>query len=276
VTSTRRPGTPTPIQGGIATIGVVGAPRDLNPAFDPRGLPGALFRPVVEGLFDTDAEGRPRPWLAESVPGPGQGIAADGRVVIVRLRQGVAWEDGRPFTSRDVLFTHQAGRNPNNPFPDDVAAAYRAIRTVDALDSYTVRLALDAPGTPYLRAFAPILPAHLFNDQTTLTDHPYGRAPFGTGPFRFAEWVPGDSLILGRSMSYRETDRPYLDAIAYRFFPDQTAADAALASDELDLLLTPDLATFVPAGKLMLRGVAPRRNAPPTWNAREWWRDKGK
>ena len=183
--------TPVPRRGGTASIGIIGDLRQLNPAFGGATLQGAIFRPVVEGLFDFDGQGQPRPLLAESVPTRGRGISDDGTTIIIRLRQGVAWEDGKPFTADDVVFTLAAGKNPNNPFADEVAAAYRTIRAADALDPYTVRLTLTAPGSDFLRAFAPVFPAHLFNGVTDLVNQPYARAPFGTGPFRVADLVPG-------------------------------------------------------------------------------------
>jgi peptide/nickel transport system substrate-binding protein len=266
--------TATPRAGGRATIGVVGDLRAINPAFDQIGLAATLFRPVVEGLFDFDPAGKPRAWLAESVPSPGNGLSVDGKVAIIRLREGVAWEDGRPFTANDVLFTYAASQNPDNPVAPAITSAYRAIRAVDELDSYTVRLTLDQPGDAYLRAFSPIFPAHLFNGQTNLVTHPYARAPFGTGPFRFGEWVPGTSLTLVRSASYRVQGRPYLDTIVFRAFPDQATAEAAMRTGVVDLLLTADGQGLMtpPTGPGAIRDVAPARNVPPTWDAGDWWR----
>lgn len=266
--------TPAPQRGGRATIGIVGDLRDLDPAFATTGLAATLFRPVVEGLFDFDASGQPHPRLAERVPTADDGISPDGTVVILRLRQGVAWEDGQPFTAADVLFTLAAARDPNNPFAPEIAAAYRTIRAADALDPYTVRLTLTAPGDTYLHVFSPVLPAHLFNGQTDLPASFYARAPFGTGPFRFAAWTPGQSLLLTRSDSFRAEDRPYLDAILFRAFPDRAAAETALRVGTIDLLLAPDNASFVtPPGRATpIRGLSPPRGLPPTRNAGDWWR----
>src|SRR5207302_219148 len=83
------------------------------------------------------------------------------------------------------------------------------------------------PDATYLRAFATIYPAHLFDGRTRLVDDPYGRGPVGTGPFRFREWAPGDHLTLARNPIYREAGRPYLDELVFRFFPDAAAAAAA-------------------------------------------------
>jgi len=266
--------TGTPQYGGRATVGIVGDLRAIDPAFATVGLAATLFRPIVEGLFDFDANDQPRPWLAEAVPARGQGVSNDGTVVIVRLRQGVAWEDGRAFTAADVLFTLAAARDPANAFAPEVAAAYATIRTADALDPYTVRLGLTAPGDDYLRAFSPVFPAHLFNGRTGLADSPYARAPFGTGPFRVADWTPGESLLLTRSASYRLTNRPRLDAILFLAFSDQATAETALREGRIDLLLTPDAQTFFapPGGNTAIRGLSPQRTVPPTWNAADWWR----
>jgi len=266
--------TVTPQRGGRATIGVVGDLRAIDPAFATVGLAATIFRPIVEGLFDFDASGQPRPWLAEAVPARGRGVSDDGTTVIVRLRQGVAWEDGRALTAADVLFTLAAARDPANGFAPELAAAYATIRTADALDPYTVRLGLGAPSDEYLRAFSPVFPAHLFNGHTGLMGSPYARAPFGTGPFRLADWTPGESLLLTRSASYRGTDLPYLDTLLFLAFPDQAAAETALREGRIDLLLTPDARTFfAPArGNTKIRGLAPTHDAPPTWNAADWWR----
>jgi peptide/nickel transport system substrate-binding protein len=269
--------TPVPRRGGSLTIGFVGELGDLNPGFADNALAATLFRPVVEGLFATDNQGRPQAWLAESVPSPGKGVSEDGTVVILRLRQGVAWEDGRPLTGEDLRFTHAAVRDRANPFPAEVVAAHEAIRTLDVLDPYTVRLGYDsaaatAGGTPsFLRTFPVVYPAHLFNGLTGLVGHPYGRAPFGSGPFRFREWVPGDHLTLARSGTYRDGGRPYLDEIVYRQFPDQAVAEAAQDAGLVDLLLAPDAASFLPPLPDDLRGVVLFPGSPPTRSAHEWW-----
>jgi peptide/nickel transport system substrate-binding protein len=268
--------TPGPQPGGSATIGFVGTLADLNPAFDPEGLAATLLRPVVEGLISFAPDGQPHAWLAESVPAPHGGVSDDGRVVIFRLRQGIAWEDGQPFTADDLVFTYHAYRDPTNPFTDAARAPYQMMQAVDALDAYTVRVAYSQPAAPYLHAFTMIFPAHLFNGQTHLTGAPYNRAPFGTGPFRVQEWVPGDHLTLVRSSSYRDSGRPYLDAIVYRPFATLGAAEAALRAGTIDLLLEPT--TQAPSGvragpsSRSLHGLLPAPDQPVTWNSADWWR----
>ena len=269
-------GTATPIvprYGGSVTIGFVGALDDLTPAVAGNALASAIFRPVVEGLFTFDRAGQPRPWLAESVPVVGNGISGDGKVVILRLRQGVAWEDGRALTSEDVRFTRAVALDPANGLPEEVVAANRAIQTLDILDPYTVRLGYAGPDDSFLRAFPILFPAHLFNGQTTLAGHPYGRAPFGTGPFRFREWVPGDHLTLTRSGSYRDGGRPYLDEIVYRQFPDQPAAEAARRAGTIDLIIAADAASFVEPLPSRLHGLDPYAGIP-TRSAQEWWKGR--
>lgn len=234
------PAAASPGRGGRVTIGVTEEPATLNPAFATTPAAAVLSRLIVEGLIAFDAKGRPRPWLAEELPTPANGgVSADGKVVIFKLRQGVTWEDGKPFTADDILFTYMAYRNPDNTFTGDEVAAYQHLQAVDALNPYTVRLAYDRPNVNYLRAFSTIFPAHLFNRLTRLVDHPYNRAPLSTGPFRFREWVIGDYLTLERNPRYREPGEPFLDEITFRFFPDANAAAAALRDGRVDLLLDP-------------------------------------
>lgn len=268
--------TPTaaPRRGGAATIGVVGGLHQINPAFGGSNLPETIFRPVVEGLFDFDAGGRPQPWLAENVPSRGRGVSDDGLVIILRLRQGVAWEDGKPFVADDVIFTLAVGRDPANRFDPAITEAYRSIRSADALDAYTVRLALVAPGDTYLRAFAPVFPAHLFGGATNMNEQPYARAPFGTGPFHFADWIPGESLTLRRNPSYRLSDRPFLEALTFRAFPDDAAIEAALRAGAIDLALSADGQRLVAPQGGAIVGLGSRGSAPPTWNAGDWYRGR--
>ena len=266
--------TPAPRRGGDVSIGVVGELRQINPAFGGANLPTTIFRPIVEGLFDFDAAGRPQPWLAESVPSRGRGVSDDGLIVIVRLRQGIAWEDGKPFIADDVVFTLAVGQDPANRFDPTIAEAYQSIRSADALDAYTVRLALVAPGDAYLRAFSPVFPAHLFGGMTDINAQPYTRAPFGTGPFRFADWIPGQSLTVRRSPSYRRGDRPFLEALTFRAYPDEAAAAAALRAGAIDLVLSADGRRLVAPQGGAIYGIAPRDNLPPTWNAGDWYRGR--
>lgn len=232
-------------RGGRVTIGVTGALTTLNPAFGATPLVATVTRPMVEGLVDFDDEGRPQPWLAEALPTVANGgVSADGTVVTWKLRQGVAWDDGQPFTAADVVFTLAAARDPANPFTGDFLAPLANIRVADALDPYTVRLTYTRPDATYLQAFSTIYPAHLFNGLTTLVGQPYNRGPVGTGPFRFREWAPGDHLTLERAPSYREPGRPYLAELVFRFFPDDAAATKALRQGAIDLLLDPAAGDF--------------------------------
>jgi peptide/nickel transport system substrate-binding protein len=266
--------TPAPRRGGGAIIGVVGDLRQMNPAFGGANLPTTIFRPVVEGLFDVDAQGQAQPWLAESVPSRGRGISDDGLIVIIRLRQGIAWEDGKPFVADDVVFTLAVGQDPANRFDPALTDAYRTIRSADALDAYTVRLTLVAPGHTYLRAFSPVFPVHLSNGATDLANQPYARAPFGTGPFHFADWIPGESLTLRRSPSYRLGDRPYLEALTFRAFPDAAAAETALRAGTIDLALSADGQRLIAPQDGAIYGLAPQDNRPSTWNAGDWYRGR--
>lgn len=147
-----------------------------------------LGYPLVTLVYDTllwrDADGVPRPWLAESVE-----TSTDGRRVTIRLAGGARWHDGSPVTADDVVFTfgHVAARvHPR--FTPEVAA----VEQVTPTDAATVEIALAHPAPGFADqplADLPILPAHLWRDLPPGQLAPAG-LPVGSGPYRLVEHRP--------------------------------------------------------------------------------------
>ncbi len=109
------------------------------------------------------------------------------------------WQDGVPFTSRDVKFTYDAIMNPAN----DVISrhGYDIVRSVDTPDPLTVRFHLRKRFAPFVSVVfgesdSPygVLPAHVLAKYSSLNDVPFNSAPIGTGPFKFVRWVRGDRI----------------------------------------------------------------------------------
>jgi peptide/nickel transport system substrate-binding protein len=216
------------------------------------------------------------PWLAERWES-----SADGRVHTLHLRQGVAWSDGTPFTSADVLFTLKAAVDPK------AAPALASTLTIDGRpitatspDAATVVLTFPSPsglGLQLLEAL-PILPKHKLEAALiagTFADAWGSATPpadiVGTGPFVFKEYVPGQRIVLDRNPRFWRTapdgqPLPYLDRLVLDVVPDQNAEFVRLQSGALDLVradLRPE--DFVPvrraeeAGtlKMVELGVSP-------------------
>ncbi|MFQ5877170.1 MAG: ABC transporter substrate-binding protein [Acidobacteriota bacterium] len=197
-------------------------------------MPSVLVqRLVAEGLVDHDADLRPVPRLAES-----WNFSPDGRVLTFRLRRGVRFHDGSPFTSADVLHTYRRIIDPASRAVGRLDA-FLPVEKVETPDPLTVRVTYRHPYAPALRGWeAPILPRHLDTSED-LAASPLNRAPVGTGPFRFASWEAGQRIVLTANEAYWG-GRPYLDSFVFQVIPSQETRLQALLAGEVDYAhLTP-------------------------------------
>jgi peptide/nickel transport system substrate-binding protein len=191
------------------------------------------------------------PWLAESWT-----QSPDGRTFTLKLRQGVAFSDGVPFTSADVLFSFRALYDP--AVASELATAMRPgdkALEVSAPDAGTVVVTLPVPFAPGLRLLdsLPIVPKHKL--ETALNAGHFAEAwgpsrPLsdmaGLGPFVLQEHVSGQRLVFARNPHYWRraadgTPLPYLDTLTVRIIPDQTTEALRLQAGETDLMANGDI-----------------------------------
>lgn len=177
------------------------------------------------------------PSLAVEVPSlDNGGISRDGLRYTFRLRRGVTWHDGRPFTAADVAFTHKALMDP----AIDVRgrAGWNKVSGVDTPDDATVVFRFSAVDAPFLDRVATlgILPRHILGELSgaEIKGHRWFRAPVGLGPFVFKEWVPGSHLVLARNPGYWKPGRPYLDRVIYKIVPDANTLLNQLETGDID------------------------------------------
>ena len=132
--------------GGLLKVLWWQGPTLLNPHFAVGTKDQDGSRLFYEPLAGWDAEGNLRPILAESIPGREDGtLAADGKSVTWKLKKGVKWHDGQPFTADDVVFTWQYSRDPATAAV--TSGSYRDI-TVEKVDQHTVTVKFQQP-TPF-------------------------------------------------------------------------------------------------------------------------------
>lgn len=219
-----------PAPGGTYIEGLAGSPQAINPLFcqlneADRDLCSLIF----EGLTGLDERGNVVPALAE-----GWEISPDGLLYRFSLRQDVLWHDGAPFTSRDVLVTINAIRDPDFPGLPDLAALWSAV-AVAAPDPYTVEFTLKEPFAPFLDYTRQgVLPAHLWESIPTamMLQSQLIALPIGTGPFRVAE-VSAQRVRLEPSPYWRGR-LPYLEAVEFRFYADYPMLMTAFQQGEVD------------------------------------------
>jgi peptide/nickel transport system substrate-binding protein len=197
-----------------------------------------LLRLVYDPLIACDRAGNPVPALAAVVPTRANGgISRDGLTVTYRLRRGVRWHDGTPFSSADVAASFRAVMDPRSVVQS--RHGYDAVARVDTPDRYTVRFRLKRPfapfvGTVFAESDAPyyIAPAHLLGNGP-LAQSSLNAAPVGTGPYRVARWARGDRLELAANASYWNGS-PSIPRIAVRFIADENTQLVGLRSGDVD------------------------------------------
>jgi len=168
-------------------------------------------------------------------------ISEDHLTYTFRLRQGVQWHDGHPFTAADVEFSYNTIKNPKVDAPH-LRNYFRDVERMEVLDPYTVRFTCRQPYFMALEVLGglPILPKHIF-ERGDFNTHPNGRHSIGTGPYVFDSWETGKQVVLVRNKSYWNRDkRPHLDRIVFKIITDDVVALDVLKKGQLDMMgLTP-------------------------------------
>ena len=210
-------------------VGVEAGPTSNDPHYHSLITNIAFSRHVFEPLVVQDATQKLTPGLATSWR------ALDDTTWELRLREGVRWHDGAPFTAEDVKFTlGRAGNVPNSP--SSFAVYTRPIREVEIVDSHTMRLrtALPTPLLPnYLSLVMTVSRRH--GEGATTADYNSGKAMVGTGPYRYVSWEPNQLLVLERHDGYWGS-RPAHPRVAFRAIPLAAGRVAALKAGDVDLI----------------------------------------
>src|SRR4051812_16650781 len=215
------------------------APTLINPHFAIGTKDQDGSRIFYEPLAAWDNDGNLLPVLAAEIPSKENGgVAADGMSVTWKLKQGVKWHDGMPFTADDVVFNWQYAANPATAAT--TTGAYKDIK-VEKIDDFTVKILFSRPtpfwAEPYTAANGMMIPKHLFEKYVgdKSRDAQTNLAPVGTGPYKFVEFRPGDMLRGERNPNYHLPNRPFFDSIELKGGGDAvSAARAVLQTGEYD------------------------------------------
>lgn len=220
--------------GGTLRLLYWQAPTILNPHLTTGIKDWEACRITYEPLASYDPEGKNLiPFLAAEIPSlENGGVAPDFKSVTWKLKQGVKWSDGQPFTAADVRFTYEFITNKDTAAT--TTANYEAIDNIEVIDDLTVKLNFKEPNpawaVPFVGIRGMILPHHVFEAYNGLKakDAPANLLPVGTGPYFVETFKPQEVLFLGSDLVktykivykpnpyFREADKPYFSRVELR------------------------------------------------------------
>jgi peptide/nickel transport system substrate-binding protein len=220
-------GTAQPVRGGTLTIGMIAEPAVLDSCSGAWNI-APFAGNMLSSILETDENMKIGPGIAES-----WSLDARDKTYTFNIRKGAKWHDGKPFTVQDVKFTFETFL----PKFDD-RGEYLKDSKVDIVSDTKVVL---KPGrwVPAIQTGRMacvdwvIYPKHLLEGVDFMKSD-FRKAPIGTGPFKFKEWVRGSHITLERNNDYWKPNKPYLDRIIFKFIRDPSIMLASLTTGEVD------------------------------------------
>jgi peptide/nickel transport system substrate-binding protein len=220
---------PAPASQHKLTIAVGGAFTSMDPHYFNFGPNNALTGYVFEPLTRFDPRFQPQPALAVAWK------ALDEKSWEIKLRQGVRFHDGAPFTADDVVFSF--ARIPRLLLsPGSFVYAVKPIVQTEVVDQYTLRLHTAVP--------VPLMPYNLTNVAIVSKQHGEGmttasfnslQSAIGTGPYRVASFAIGDQAMFQRNETWWDK-QPYWSTVSYRVVSDNASRIAVLRTGEADII----------------------------------------
>ncbi len=224
---------PKPSYGGRIVIGTIGDVSTFLPILATDSASHEVADLIYNGLLKYNGDLELVGDLAKSWE-----VLDGGKRIIFHLRRNVKWQDGKPFTARDVVWTYKTIVDPKTPTA--YAGDFLVVKNVKALDNYTVEVTYKEPFSPALSSWTvSILPAHILEKEKNITRSSLNTKPIGTGPYKLERWTPG----LSTELSYYENHfqgRPYINRVIFRVIPDLTTMFMELRMGNIDWMgLTP-------------------------------------
>ena len=221
----------TTVPGSAAEliIGRSSEQSSIDPLFSRTGNNQMTASHFFDQLVEADANNQLKPSVAVSWK------VIDPTTWEIKLRPGIVFHDGSPFSADDVVFSMERAKNvPNSPA--SFAGAVGSIAEIAAVDPTAVRIKTRAPAPQLLEQIGLVFLVSRKAAGTAATaDFNSGQAMIGTGPYKFVEWKNGDRLTLIHNDAYRG-HKPAYDKVTFRYIPKDASRVAALLAGDVDLI----------------------------------------
>ncbi|WP_119271149.1 peptide ABC transporter substrate-binding protein [Taklimakanibacter deserti] len=227
--------TPAQAAAGQLVIGVTQEAVNFNPLlYVNTGVETSVEFIVFDALWKFDPSGKLIANLAAEIPtAENGGISADGLTWTIKLRPGVKWHDGKPFSSADVIFTLDVIRDPKVVVRS--RNGHEHVESYEAVDDNTVRIKLKDSFAPYVVSWqkTSIIPKHILSG-IDINTAPFNVQPIGTGPFKFKSRVAGSHIEFEPNPDYHG-GAPKLTSLIQKYVPDQQTLYAQFQTGEVDI-----------------------------------------
>src|SRR5208337_4658197 len=206
------------------TIGMVLEPPGLDPTTAPAAAIGEVTHyNIFEGLTKINEDFSVTPLLADKWD-----FSPDLKTLTFTLKPNVKFQDGEPFSSKDVKFSFERFAAKDSTNKDK--GFFASIETIDTPDPMTVVLKFKEPSFEAL--FHLGMNTAVILDEKSATNE--ATNPVGTGPYKLASWTRGASLTLDKWDGYRDPGKIAIVHAAFRFISDPSAAVAAMLAGDVD------------------------------------------
>lgn len=218
--------------GGTVIAAEADTPSSLNPLLNQQLSTVDIDSAIFDGLVKVGDKGQFMPDLATS-----WSSSAGGTKWMFRLNPKASWQDGVPFTAKDVVFTTNLVKNPL--FPATSTLGFDHVKSIQAVGKYEVDITLTKPYAPFLQYYATafIQPEHVLGQipvDKIRTDDQYNRRPLGTGPFEISDFAAGDHITLVANKGYF-LGAPRLDKLIFRIVPNSATVLNQMRTGEVTL-----------------------------------------
>ena len=223
-------------------VGLSTEPWDLDPAIGTDEATANITRSVYDPLIELDKSNEPTTNFALC---KGWEWKNNKKTIVLFLREGVKFHDGSDFTAADVKYDMEWRLDPENVSP--FRPLLGPINSINIIDDYTLEVNFLSVFTDALqwwsRGMDGVVKRWSRGQRSLEKGGPSGtpgtdlsRNPFGTGPFKFVEWVSGSHITLEKNDDYWTEGIPVVDKVVFEFYGDPTSGQAALIAGSFDII----------------------------------------
>lgn len=222
-----------PQNGGNYIEALIGQPSYINPVLAQSDIDRDLTKLIYSGLFKYNENLEIVPDLADRYE-----ISEDKKTYTIYLKPNILWHNGNSLLADDVLYTFEIIKDAgfNSPY----ASSFQGVE-LQRIDDHTISFTLPEPFAPFLSNLTiGILPGHIWNNvgPTNFRLAEYNTKPVGSGPYKFKELTKDKegtikSYKIEKNLNYYN-DIPYLNEIAFKFYPDFESAINAINNNNVD------------------------------------------